>query len=152
MFDLGELGYVVLHPAAVPRGPDHSPKIGPARCAGTCPGHHGLSFREAATAVRVGIPTVDATSAVPTEPWFRSIGLAVTAGTLTAAAADAIRTGLGETDFQYTLILRGPAVRDIRSSPNEPVNITTVEWLSCIGLTQMITLNGDGSPLDVGRE
>jgi hypothetical protein len=37
----------------------------------------------------------DAVAAVPTEPWFRSIGLAVTAGTLSAAAADAIRTGLG---------------------------------------------------------
>lgn len=112
----------------------------------------GLSFREAATAVRIEILTVDATSAVPTAPWFRSIALAVTAGALTAGAADAIRTGLGGTDFQYTLTSGGSAVRDIRSSPNDPVNITSVERLTCTGLTQTITLNGDGSPLDVGRE
>ena len=89
---------------------------------------------------------------MPTAPWFRSIALAVTAGALTAGAADAIRTGLGGTDFQYTLTSGGSAVRDIRSSPNDPVNITSVERLTCTGLTQTITLNGDGSPLDVGRE
>ena len=37
----------------------------------------------------------DAVAAVPTEPWLRAVGLAVTAGTLSAAAADAIRTELG---------------------------------------------------------
>ena len=55
----------------------------------------GTSARDAATSVRVGILTTDTVSPTPTEPWFRVIGLAVTCGTLSAAAADAIRTGLG---------------------------------------------------------
>jgi hypothetical protein len=52
----------------------------------------GSSFRDAATSVRVGMPANDAVAAVPTQPWLRAVGLAVTAGTLSAAAADAIST------------------------------------------------------------
>jgi hypothetical protein len=55
----------------------------------------GASFREAATAVRVGLLTVDAVAAVSTQPWLRAVGLAVAAGTLSTSAADAIRVGLG---------------------------------------------------------
>ena len=35
---------------------------------------------------------------------------------------------------------------------NDPVNITTVERLACAGATQTIRIDGNGSPLDVGRE
>lgn len=55
----------------------------------------GTSFRDASTSVRAGILAADAVSPAPAEPWFRSIGFAVSAGTLLASAADAIRTGLG---------------------------------------------------------
>jgi hypothetical protein len=55
----------------------------------------GASFREAATAVRVGLLTADAVAAAPTQPWLQAVGLAVAAGTLSTSAADAIRVGLG---------------------------------------------------------
>lgn len=55
----------------------------------------GASFRDAATAVRVGLLTADAVAAAPTLPWLQAVGLAVSAGTLSTSAADAIRVGLG---------------------------------------------------------
>jgi hypothetical protein len=55
----------------------------------------GATFRDAATSVRIGMLAADAGSVSPTQPWLRSVGLAVSAGTLSTSAADAIRIGLG---------------------------------------------------------
>ncbi len=60
----------------------------------------GATAREAATAVRAGLmvqQTVPdaATGEVVGDPWLLPVGLAVAAGTLSPAAADAIRDGLG---------------------------------------------------------
>lgn len=55
----------------------------------------GTSFRDAAASVRVGMLAADAVSPSPAQPWLQSLGLAAAAGTLSAAAADAIRLGLG---------------------------------------------------------
>ena len=53
----------------------------------------GSTARDAATSVRVGLLTVDAVAAVPTQPWLQTVGQAVAAGTRSAPAADAIRFG-----------------------------------------------------------
>ncbi|MES2094529.1 MAG: DUF222 domain-containing protein [Actinomycetota bacterium] len=55
----------------------------------------GSTLREAATSVRIGTLTADAVSPTPVQPWLRSVGLAVAAGTISTAAADTIRIGLG---------------------------------------------------------
>ncbi|MHC5796752.1 HNH endonuclease signature motif containing protein [Lacisediminihabitans sp. FW035] len=55
----------------------------------------GSSYRDAAASVRVGMLVADAVSPAPAQPWLQSLGLAVGAGTLSSAAADAIRLGLG---------------------------------------------------------
>jgi hypothetical protein len=51
----------------------------------------GVSARDARTQVTVGALLTDE----PTEPWFSVVGSAVSAGELSLAAAEAIRTGLG---------------------------------------------------------
>lgn len=67
----------------------------------------GSTGREAATAVRVGALTQDAADAGATDPatgellsgarpWFHVLARALAAGELSVAAAEAIRTGLGE--------------------------------------------------------
>ena len=67
----------------------------------------GSTGREAATAVRVGELTQDAASAGSTDPvtgeilasahpWLHRLASAVTSGSLSVAAAEAIRSGLGE--------------------------------------------------------
>ena len=62
------------------------------------------TMREATSAIRVGRlvnesqPAVDPITgelAAPSEPWLAPVGAAVVAGTLSVAAADAIRSGLG---------------------------------------------------------
>ena len=55
----------------------------------------GVTLPEARRAVRVGAIVVDAAAATPTQPWLREVGAAVAAGTMSTAAAEAIRTGLG---------------------------------------------------------
>jgi hypothetical protein len=63
----------------------------------------GSTAREAMTLVRVGAMIHDSTGDVPgvpaspiAQPWLVPVGLAVTSGILSVAAAEAIRNGLGE--------------------------------------------------------
>ena len=55
----------------------------------------GVTLPEARRAVRVGTIVVDAAADSPMQPWLREVGAAVAAGSLSTAAAEAIRTGLG---------------------------------------------------------
>jgi hypothetical protein len=78
----------------------------------------GSSFREAQTLVRVGelVGTPPADTPPPT-PWLVDVAAAVSAGTLSLAAADAIRTGLGiPTDDVSADDLRAAAARLLSSA------------------------------------
>lgn len=55
----------------------------------------GSTRAEASHAVRVGAIAHDAAAAVPQQPWLRPVSSALVEGTLSPAAADAIRAGLG---------------------------------------------------------
>ena len=72
----------------------------------------GVSLPEARRAVRVGSLVLDAVSPAPVEPWLRAVGTAVAAGSLSTAAADAIRNGLGSTSAGVSAgALAGAAAR-----------------------------------------
>lgn len=69
---------------------------------------------------RDGIDSGDPRLAVPwaataLEPWLVSLGEAVTAGTVSVAAADAIRTGIGTPTEQITVEALDEAVRELMS-------------------------------------
>ena len=82
----------------------------------------GATGREAVTAVRVGrmvreaavdLGVDPATGSLiePTEPWLATVAAAVSSGSLSVGAADAIRTGLGQpTDNVSSMALAGAAV------------------------------------------
>jgi hypothetical protein len=55
----------------------------------------GSTAREASHAVRVGVLAHDAASSLPAQPWLAVVSAGLVAGTLSGAAADAIRGGLG---------------------------------------------------------
>jgi hypothetical protein len=73
----------------------------------------GTSAGEAQAFVRVGaVMTPDAADQSVATPWLAAIGLAVRAGKLSLAAADAIRAGLGSPDDAVTpALLEGAASR-----------------------------------------
>ena len=56
----------------------------------------GSTKQQAVHAVRVGRMVVDAASSEPAQPWLRPVSAALRSSTLSSAAADAIRAGLGE--------------------------------------------------------
>ena len=83
----------------------------------------GSSFREAQTLIRVGelVGTPPADGALPT-PWLTDVAAAVTAGTISLAAADVIRIGLGTpTDDVSTDDLHEAAARLLRSAASLPL-------------------------------
>jgi hypothetical protein len=61
----------------------------------------------------VGLLTADAVSISPTQPWLQRIGLAVAAGTLSVAAADAIRVGLGSPSDSVTATMLTTAAEQL---------------------------------------
>ncbi len=80
----------------------------------------GTSYREAQTLIRVGeliaTPPADTPSSTP---WLVDVAAAVTAGSISLAAADVIRVGLGEpTDDVPASLLRGAAARLLRDAPS----------------------------------
>ena len=80
----------------------------------------GTSLREAQTFIRVGeLVATPPADTPPPAPWLVDVATAVTAGTLSLAAADAIRTGLGTLTTDVTANnLRAAATRLLRDAPS----------------------------------
>ena len=77
----------------------------------------GSTARDASTLVTVGVIMREASAPTPEfvdpSPWLRSVGLAVAAGSISVAAAEAIRNGLGKPSEHVTVDQLRAAVDDL---------------------------------------